>query len=140
MGSVGILHAMRTSRSRITQCLPAWSSSAVTAVFAVVLSVTGRLGWDEAMWLAATVLVAYLPTAWVAPAGWRRRMAEAALIPVVSCLVLVPEPNIRRMLLPPLLACAAGAALCAAMSKAPRPEWPKLVGLFGLIELEASRA
>jgi len=88
------------------------------AVLCGTLAAVGRIPWVEAAWAAASVVLIFAPTAWWSPVGWRRRVAEAVLVFPAWALVMLANPVQRRMLLPPLLAVAAWAALAAA--------WPRL--------------
>ncbi|HVN30908.1 MAG TPA: hypothetical protein VMT45_02885 [Thermoanaerobaculaceae bacterium] len=81
------------------------------AVLGVVLAAIGAIPPREAIWAAASVLAAFLPTGWVAASGWRRRAAEALLLPAAYALVMVDDPTMRRMALPPLLILAAMGAM-----------------------------
>jgi hypothetical protein len=98
--------------------LVAAGSSLAFAVLAGTLAGLGRVPWAEAVWAAVALVLAFVPTGWWAPAGWRRRAAEAALALPAWALVMLAGDVQRRMLLPPLLAAVAWAALAAA--------WPRL--------------
>ncbi len=99
--------------------LPSLLSAAVLSVLAAVLAVGGRLAVVDAVWISGSVLLGFGPSGWQAPVGWRRRLAEGALVPVAAALMLVADPTVRRMLIAPLLVVAATAAALAAHEKAP---------------------
>jgi hypothetical protein len=112
--------------------LPACASSGAFTLLATVLAVTERIPVADAVWMSVSVVIGLVPSGLQAPAGWRRRAAEAALIPAACSLVLVADLAMRRMLLPPLLVAAAGAALAAALRRTPQRSHPFLIGCFGL--------
>ena len=117
---------------RVGACLPSWLSAFAVSVLAVVLAAAGRLPWADAAWVTASVLIAFVPTAWQAPVGWKRRAAESALLPVAAALLLVSDLTILRMLLPPLLVVAASAAVLAALPRTPEGRQPLLWAAYGL--------
>jgi hypothetical protein len=103
---------------------------AAFAALALSLGIAGAVPAAELLWAAASVAAAFLPTAWIAPGGWRRRAAELALLLPALALALVADPTMRRMVVPPLLVLAALAAVGAAMRTAPAARLPHLaVGL-----------
>ena len=108
----------RTAGNRISR-LVAVSSSLAFAVLCGTLAAVGRIPWVEAAWAATSVVLIFAPTAWWSPVGWRRRAAEAVLVFPAWALVMLANPVQRRMLLPPLLAVAAWAALSAAWPRVP---------------------
>ncbi|MBZ5587493.1 MAG: hypothetical protein LAO05_02945 [Acidobacteriia bacterium] len=87
------------------------------AGLAAVLVGVGALPVEEACTAALAVLLAFLPSGWLAPGGWRRRAAESLLLPAAFALVIVGDPTLRRMVLPPLLAVAALGACAAALGR-----------------------
>lgn len=91
----------------------AFAAPAAFAVLASVLAGIGAVPSVEAIWMVASVLLAFCPSGLAAPAGWRRRGAEALLIPAAYVLTMLPDPTMRRMALPPLLQLAAWAAVAA---------------------------
>ncbi len=95
------------------------ASSFAFAILAVTLAAVGRIDPVEAAWSAVSVAVIFVPTGWWAPVGWRRRAAEAVLVLPAWALVMLAGPLQRMMLLPPLLAVAAWAALAAAWPRIP---------------------
>ncbi len=95
------------------------ASSFAFAVLAATLAGVGRISWVEAAWAAAWVALAFVPTGWWAPVGWRRRCAEAVLVLPAWALVMLAAPVQRLILLPPLSAVAAWAALAAAWPRIP---------------------
>jgi len=102
------------------------------AVLAAVLTAAGELPVVEALWAVAAVAVAFGPSGWVSPAGWRRRLAEGALLPVAFALTMLGDPSLRRMALPPLLLLAAWGAVAAALTRAPVGLAPLLAGSLGV--------
>ena len=98
---------------RFLACLPAASFAALAAVMAGV----GALPPGEAALAALAAAAALVPSGWFAPGGWRRRAAEAAILPAAFALVMAADPTLRRMMLPPLLAAAALAAAAAALPR-----------------------
>ncbi|HQT95033.1 MAG TPA: hypothetical protein PK435_10410, partial [Thermoanaerobaculaceae bacterium] len=98
---------------RLLACLPAASFAALAAVMAGV----GALPPGEAALAALAAGAALLPSGWLAPGGWRRRAAEAVILPPAFVLVMAADPTLRRMMLPPLLALAALAAAAAALPR-----------------------
>ena len=98
---------------RFLACLPAASFAALAAVMACV----GALPPGEAGLAALAAAAALLPSGWLAPGGWRRRAAEAMILPAAFALVMAADPTLRRMMLPPLLALAALAAAAAALPR-----------------------
>ena len=117
---------------RVGVCLPSWLSAISVSALAAVLAAVGRLPWADAAWVVSSTLVAFLPTAWQAPLGWKRRAAETALLPVAAALSLVPDLTMLRMLLPPLLVVAASAAVLAALPRTPEGRRPLLWAAYGL--------
>jgi len=99
--------------------LLAISSSFAFAVLCGTLAAVGRIQWSEAVWAAISVALIFSPTGWWSPVGWRRRAAEAVLVLPAWALVMLANPVQRRMLLPPLLAVAAWAALASAWPRIP---------------------
>jgi hypothetical protein len=93
---------------------------AAFALLAAVLAALGAVPTIEAGWAAVTVALGFLPTGWLAPAGWRRRAAEFSLLAPAIALTLLADPTMRRMALPPLLAAAGWAAAAAALPRAGR--------------------
>lgn len=128
----GILRSVSILRRRLWLCLPAWASASGFVTLAGVLAAIGALPMVDAAWMSASALLALVPTGWFAPVGWRRRLAEACLIPAAGLLMLVGDLSIRRMLLPPLLTIAAVATLVAALAVTPRRVHPILVACCGL--------
>ncbi len=140
--SRGTLTAMTLSEHRLSRALGvsrlvAVSSSLAFAVLCGTLAAVGRLPWFEAAWAAASVALIFAPTGWWSPVGWRRRAAESVLIFPAWALVMLANPVQRRMLLPPLLAAAAWAALAAAWPRVPAA---RRVGLVALMAVSARAA
>ena len=79
---------------------------------------------DEALCSMACVALAFGPTGLVAPGGWRRRLAEATLLPLALVLVLTDQAALRRPAVAALLVLVALAAVAAAR---PRPSGRALV-------------
>jgi len=108
------------------------ASSFAFAILAFTLTAVGRIAPVEAAWAAASVATILVPTGWWAPVGWRRRSAEAALVLPAWALVMIADPVQRMMLLPPLLALTAWAALAAAWSRIPASRRVLSVALLAL--------
>jgi len=96
----------------------ALASTVAFAALCATLAWLGRITTVEGAAAATAVALVFVATGWSAPAGWRRRAAEATLALPAWALVMVADPEQRRMVLPPLVAVAAWAALAAA--------WPRL--------------
>jgi hypothetical protein len=107
-------------------------SVAAFAALAVALGAVGAVPTGELVWAVAGVAVAFLPAGVIAPGGWRRRAAEAALLPAAYALAMVDDPTMRRMMAPPLLVLAALAATTAALRSAPARTRPYLVAALAL--------
>jgi hypothetical protein len=89
---------------------------ATPAAFIALLGLLAGLGAitaDEAWWFAFAVVVGFGPSGAFAPGGWRRRGAEALLLPVAAVAVLVGEPVMRLVALAPLVFLATWAAAAA---------------------------
>jgi hypothetical protein len=113
---------------RIQAALPALAF----ALLAAVLATSGAVPWGEAAWAALAVTLALLPSGWLAPAGWRRRAAEAVVLLPAFALVLVADPTMRRMVLPPLLLLLALAAAKAGLGRAGPAGRPWLIVALAL--------
>ncbi len=116
------------TRVRVLAALPV----AAFATLAIALGAAGAVPASELIWAVASVAVAFLPTAVLAPGGWRRRGAELALLPAAYALTMVDDPTMRRMMVPPLLVLAALAAVSAALRTAPAETRPYLVASLAL--------
>jgi hypothetical protein len=101
-------------------------------VLAAVLGLIGAAPLPELAWAATSVALAFLPSGWIAPSGWRRRAAESTLLPLAYALVMVADPTMRRMVLPPLLLAAATAAAAAALSQAAERTRPLVLAALAL--------
>ena len=112
--------------------LGAGVSAAAFAILAVVLAAADLVAWREAVAAGLAALTAFLPSAWLAPAGFRRRTAELALLPPAFALTLLADPTQRALALPPLLLLAALAALLAARSRVAVARQPLLLASFAL--------
>jgi hypothetical protein len=123
---------MSILRRRLWLRLPAWASASAFVVLALVLAGIGAIPLIDAAWMSASALLGLVPSGWLAPVGWRRRAAEACLIPAAAALMLVGDLALRRMLMPPLLTAVAVAALVAAVARTPRSAHPVLVACCGL--------
>jgi hypothetical protein len=88
------------------------------ALLAAGMAIVGGVSAHEAAWAAASVAAALLPSGWASPSGWRRRAAEAMVLPAGLALVMVGDPTQRRMILPVLLVLLALAAAAAALARA----------------------
>jgi hypothetical protein len=107
-------------------------SVAAFAALALALGSAGVVGPNELGWAVASVAVAFLPGAVLVPGGWRRRAAEAALLPAAYALTMVDDPTMRRMMVPPLLVLAALVAARAALRTAPSRVQPYLVAALAV--------
>jgi hypothetical protein len=107
-------------------------SSLAIAVLCATLAWVGRIPWFEAGWAALAVALVFSPTGWWAPVGWRRRLAEATLLVPTWAIVMLSNPIQRRMLLPPLLALAAWAAIAAAWPRLPARHRTTVIVLLAL--------
>ncbi len=114
--------------ARVQAALP-WAGFALLGVCMAAVGGVPRL---EVAWAAASVAAALLPSAWVAPSGWRRRGAEALLLVPALALVLVADPTMRRMVLPPLLLLPAIAAAAAALPRAGARARPLLLAALAV--------
>ncbi len=123
---------MSILRRRLWLRLPAWASAAAFVALALVLAGIDAIPMNDAAWMSASALLGLVPSGWVAPVGWRRRAAEACLIPAAAALMLVGDLALRRMLVPPLLTVVAAAALVAALARTPQRFHPVLVACCGL--------
>jgi len=83
------------------------------------MAVLGRLGTAEAWSIVLTVLAAFGPSGWLAPGGWRRRAAEALLLPAAVVVTMVPSAVMRQMMVAPLVFLAAWVAWSAAVRRVP---------------------
>jgi len=110
----------------------AWASSLAFALLAAVLAVLGAISVSEAMWASASVALAFVPTGWWGGAGFRRRAAEAALVPAAFALTMVGGTAMRRMLVPPLVLIAVWTAVAVAWERTPAHRRPLLAALLGL--------
>lgn len=111
---------------RLQACAPA----AAFAALAWVVAGTGRVPTAEALLAAVSIALAIVPSGCLAPGGWRRRAAEALVVPPALALVFVADPTLREMSLPPLLVVAAMATGSAALRIADRRDrWVVIVGL-----------
>jgi len=95
---------------RLMAVLPA----AAFALLTLVLVCIGALPGSEAAWAAISVALAFVPSGLCAPCGWRRRAAEALLLPAAWALAMIGDATLRGMALPQLLLLAAFAAAAAA--------------------------
>ncbi len=112
--------------------LQSWAAPAALVFLLGVLEAVGRLAIGDAVCLSLATVLAFIPSGAVAPGGWRRRAAEASLIPVGLVAVLVAGEVPRQMLLPLLIVAAAWASWAAAVR---RMEWHRtalLTGFFGV--------
>jgi hypothetical protein len=88
------------------------------ALLGTCTALVGGVPAAEVAWAVVSVGAALLPSGWVSPSGWRRRAAEALILPAAFALVMVGDPTLRRMILPPLLLLPALAATAAATPRA----------------------
>ncbi|HLE61188.1 MAG TPA: hypothetical protein VI700_06600, partial [Thermoanaerobaculaceae bacterium] len=115
-------------RARVLAALP-W---AAFALLGACMAWIGGVPGLEVAWATASVGAALLPSGFLAPSGWRRRAAEALLLPAAFALVMVPDPTMRRMMLPPLLLLAAAGATAAAFPRASERTRPLLMASLAL--------
>jgi hypothetical protein len=95
---------------KLVAVLPA----AAFALLTLVLVCIGALPGNEAAWAATSIALAFVPSGLCVPCGWRRRAAEAMLLPVAWALAMIGDATLRSMALPPLLLLAAFTAAAAA--------------------------
>ncbi|MFH1177780.1 MAG: hypothetical protein V1750_10270, partial [Acidobacteriota bacterium] len=113
---------------RILAALPALAY----AVLGATVAALGALPPKEVVLAALCVALAFIPSGWLAPGGWKRRAAELALLPAAYVLVLTGDPTMRRMLLPPLLVLAALAAALGALQRAGERSRPMILVALAL--------
>ncbi len=101
------------TQGRLLACAPVLAFAALAAALAGV----GAVPATPALLAALSVTVAFLPSGVLRPGGWRRRAAEAMLLPVAFALAMVGDPTQRTMALPPLLLASAMAACAAAIPR-----------------------
>jgi hypothetical protein len=114
--------------ARVQALLPLVAFAALAAVLAGI----GAVPLPEVAWAAASVALGFLPSGWVAPSGWRRRGAEALLLPAAYALAMVDDPIMRRMAVPPLLLLAAMGAASAALARTSERTRPVLLAALAL--------
>ncbi|HUK13991.1 MAG TPA: hypothetical protein VLW17_11880, partial [Thermoanaerobaculaceae bacterium] len=102
------------------------------AALAGVLAAVGAIAPAEALGASASVAAGFLASGWVAPAGWRRRAAETALLPVAWALTMLDDPSMRQMGVAALLVAANALACWAALGRAPRRAQPAVVAAFAV--------
>lgn len=93
----------------------------------LALALLGAISSREAVAGQLAVAFAFVPSGLAVPGGWRRRAAEAALLPVAMVFVLVEGSDERRMATAPLLVLAALAATLAADRSLHQPRGAWLV-------------
>jgi hypothetical protein len=123
---------MVASGPSFREWLPSWLSAAGFVLLLAAVTSAGRLPLSEALWMSASAIVAFLPSGRMAGSGWRRRAAEASLIPAAATLLLVPDLTLLRMLVPPLLSFAAVAAAIAALGRVSLRCEPILIAALGV--------
>ncbi|MEN8163996.1 MAG: hypothetical protein ABFS37_07700, partial [Acidobacteriota bacterium] len=97
------------------------------------MAAVGLIGSTEGLWIALAVVTAFGPSGWLAPGGWRRRAAEALLLPAAVVVTVVPSPVMRQMMAAPLVFLAIWAAWSAAVQRAPgRSGQVALTAFFGV--------
>jgi len=109
-----------------------YAASVAFALLAAILAGLEAISVSEAMWASASVALAFVPTGWWGSAGFRRRAAEAALLPAAFALTMVGGAAMRWMLVPPLLLIAAWTAFAAAWERTPAAGRPLLAAFLGL--------
>ncbi len=86
-----------------------------------VMTALGLLGWSEGLWVSTAVAVGFFPSGWLAPGGWRRRAAEAFLLPIAAMEILVSSAVIRQMMVAPMIVLALWAAWSSAVHQVRNP-------------------
>ncbi len=113
--------------------LAAWATPGAYTLLVGVMTALGLIGSTEGLWIVLAVLAAFVPSGWMAPGGWRRRAAEALLLPAAVVVTMVPSAVMRQMMVAPLVFLAAWAAWSAAIRKAPgRSERFVVTAFFGV--------
>ncbi len=115
-------------RRRLQACLPAVAFAAL----AWVMVGAGGVPSIESLLAALSVGLAIVPSGWLAPVGWRRHAAEGMTLLPALALVLLADPTLRRMALPPLLVIAALATGAAALRIVARCDRPVIVVALAL--------
>ena len=128
----GILSGMPMTSSGWGRRTGVYAASIAFALLAVVLARLGAISVSEAMWVSASVALAFVPSGLWGGAGFRRRAAEAALVPAAFALTMVGGAAMRWMLVPPLLLLASWAAVAGAWERTPTHRRPLLAALLGL--------
>lgn len=90
----------------------------------------GLTGSTEGFWISMAVLAAFGPSGWLAPGGWRRRAAEALLLPAAAIVIMVSPVAMRQMMIAPLILLAAWAAWSAAVHRVPSRSGQVVVTAF----------
>ncbi len=114
--------------ARVQALLPGVAFAALGAVLAGI----GAVPIPDVAWAAASVALAFLPSGWLVPSGWRRRAAETLLLPAAYALVMMEDPTMRRMVLPLLLLLAAMGAAAAGLARASERSRPVLLAALAL--------
>ncbi len=104
---------MRHDHLNLTACL----APGAFAALAGVLGWCGAVPMPEVTWAALAAAAGFVPSGLVAPSGWRRRTAEAVLLPAAMALALIADPVARRMVVPALLLAASWAAAGVALRR-----------------------
>ncbi|MCD4748107.1 MAG: hypothetical protein K8R59_01930 [Thermoanaerobaculales bacterium] len=111
----------------------AFAAPAAFSLLAFLLAGLGKVSVAEVGWTVVAVVLAFGPSGWIAPAGWRRWVSEALLLPTALVMTLIAEASMRQMLVPPLLLLAAWAALSAGLRRrADLATGAALIAVFGL--------
>jgi hypothetical protein len=114
--------------ARVQAALP-W---AAFTLLGACMALVGGVPVPEVLWATASAAAALLPSGFVAPSGWRRRGSEALLLPAAFALVMVDDPTMRRMMLPPLLLLPAMGATAAAFPRASGRSRPLLLAALAI--------
>ncbi|MFI5165476.1 MAG: hypothetical protein ACHQQS_02565 [Thermoanaerobaculales bacterium] len=101
-------------------------------VLASVLVGIGALTIGEAAWAAVAVAAGFGASGWLAPARWRRRVAEATLLPLGYALTMISDLALRRMVVPVLLVLAVSCAYWATTRSTCQQLHPLLAGFLGI--------
>lgn len=97
----------------------AWAAPGAFTLLVGVMTALGLMTSSEGLWISLAVLAAFGPSGWLAPGGWRRRTAEALLLPAAVVVTMVPSVVMRQMMVAPMVVLAAWVAWSAAVRQVP---------------------